>query len=228
MRRTAAVVVAGLCAAAHADTLTFVLDTEYSGAQQPEGYLSLTFADVGTNHVRLTIQGALGNAGKEKVFGVYFNIDPTLTSASGFDMQLAFNAGASSGSFSPASSTISPNSYVAGGDMWHDARVSFSPGGVSSSIFNGNDAAVFDITSAGGNTSFDVSSFDFVSQPGGANGPLRAAAHIGGVYDPNHSSGPGNDEGSGWVTELPVIPLPHSWMMAGGGLLVLSSIRRRR
>jgi hypothetical protein len=229
MKRCFAVLAGSVVAcSAGADTVSFTLDTEFSGAQQPAGHLVLTFSDIAANHVRLTIQGALENAGQEKATGVYINVDPALvgsTKGATFDMNFVLNGAESSGVFTAPGVSKSVNNHKADGDGYFDVLFSFANGG--GGIFNGADKAVFDITS--GSLSFDANSFDFLSHPsGGGHGPFHAAAHIQGVSQNSTNNG-SNTGGSGWIApgENPIIPLPQPVLLAGAGLFALAGMRRR-
>ena len=200
---------------ASADTVTFNLTSEFSGAQQPEGSVSISFTDV-AGGVQLTITAALVTGGAsgsaaEFLADLAFNLDPSLDPTA-----LGFAKTGGSGTIgSDPAITTGVDHYQADGDGKYDVRFAFdtAPPG---DRFDLSDTLVYKITST---ETIDAHSFDFLSAPAGGHGPFPAAAHVLGIGE--------DGAGSGWIT----VPLPQPvWYgLAGLGLAgAVSVIKRRR
>jgi hypothetical protein len=196
---------------ATAATLTFQLDIEFSGADEPAGtspWITATFDDSfgGPNTVRLTMQ-ANNLVDTEFIDDFLFNfdpaLDPTFLSFNAFD-DIASSPGVSTGT----------NAFQADGDGKFDIRFDFPPPpGNFDSKFTTGEQVIFDITF---NAAIDVNSFNFQSVEGGGQGTFNSAAHIQGI-----APGAG---GSGWIGQ---VPEPASGLLLGVGLLALG-VRQRR
>ena len=214
----AAVLVNAMPAAAYAATLTFDLNVEFSGATEPESatlpWLTAVFDDSfgGASTVRLSMTTSnLTDA--EWVDEWLFNFDPALDPN---DLSFAlFNDGGTGVVVGDASTTaILDAAFKADGDGFFDIKFDF-PNAPPPDRFTGDPAktVIFDITHA--SLAIDVSSFDFLSAPGGGQGSFKSAAHI-------QSIGP-SDEDSGWIGPG-TVPEPASlWLL---GLVALAALRR--
>lgn len=198
--------------AANAATLSFSLDTEFSGAQAPAGaapWLITTFADqAAPNTVRLTLNAA-GLTGNENVLSAYFNLDPLLSPTL---LSFSYLAALSTG---PAANgiTTAVDCCKADGDGRYDIRFTFPSG----SGFDAAETVVYDIVYSGA-AALNALSFNFLSAPAGGHGPFFAAAHI------QNTTGIGSG-GSGWISpvaSLSPIPEPGTWMLMLPALAILA------
>ncbi len=205
------------CGAANATSLSFSLNTEFSGGQAPAGaapWLIATFADqAAPNTVRLTLNAA-GLTGNENVLSAYFNLDPLLSPTL---LSFAYLAGASTG---PAANAITTavDCCKADGDGKYDIRFTFPSG----SGFDAAETVVYNIVYSGAAV-LNALSFNFLSAPAGGHGPFFAAAHI------QNTTGAGSG-GSGWispVTAVSPVPEPGTWMLMLPALAMIA-LRRRR
>ncbi|MBN1443933.1 MAG: hypothetical protein JXA90_14580 [Planctomycetes bacterium] len=195
-----------------ADSVSFQLVEEFSGAQQPEGYIIATFDDGGApGSVTLTID-ATNLVGTEFVKEMYFNLDPSLDPSA-----LRFEMVGGSGQYAEPSYPTGSEAFRAGGAGYYDVVLGFREGPPQQRLGAG-DVIQIEIT---GIECLTAGSFNFLSAPGGSLSPFPVAAHVGGV-------GP-DGEGSGWVT---VVPEPGSFLLAvvsmGGAGFFLGWRRRRR
>ena len=196
----------GLAGSARAQ-LVFNLNVEFSGGQAPSGaapWMTATFADNGTNNVRLTIKDNFTGSGN--VLGFYFNITPSVSDPASLGWGLAnFNSSLSSAGVAPLNfqaSTANPSSdttFKADGDGFFNFLISWKSG---QSPMSASTTAVFDFSAPG----LTASSFNQSSAPGGGNGSYHTAAHV------QNTTGAGNG-GSGWIGDTSV-PGP-------GGLSIL-------
>lgn len=205
-----------LTAPAHSALLTYNLDYEFSGGDDPAGpppWVSLTFDDGGTpGSVNLSINtGGLTDA--EILTGLYINFDDAL------DLnQLAFAPADGNDATANAISTGS-NAYKADGDGYFDILFEYPPPpGNTGALFNENETVTYSITSSEAITAL---SFDFFSAPGGGNGTYHAAAKIQRIGE--------DTEGSGWIGDGAPVPEPATMLLFGvGGALVGFSRRRKK
>jgi hypothetical protein len=187
-------------AISQASALTFNLDTEFSGGQAPGGpapWLTATFSDAGLNHVTMTLS-ASGLIGFENVSGWYFNISDV------FAGSLTFSSPTGGGTFDLPTIQQGLNAFQAGSDGRYDMLLSFTPGGVPSSVFGAGETLSYDISAIG----LTAGDFNHLSQPAGGHGPFFTAAHI------QNTTGPGSG-GSGWIAPVPE-PSIMSLLIAGG------------
>jgi hypothetical protein len=176
-------------APATATVITFELDTEFSGAQEPQGtppWVVATFDDGGgTGTVTLTLETS-GLVGNEFLTRFYFNLDPNFAANSlGFANEDTTDTGF-------ISFTRGNDCCKADGDGAFDGLFQFASGD-----FTAAETWSIDLTLAG----ITANSFDFLSaSSGGDSGGLSAAAHVQGINDPVFCAGQEPDCGSGWIT----------------------------
>jgi hypothetical protein len=185
-------------------SITINLDTEFSGAADPQGatpWLTAVFQDQGGGVVRLTMSTA--NLVGTEFVGVWnFNLnpalDPTLLAFS------AVNIAAVSPDFVVATDIdTGVDAFRPDGDGFFDIEFDF-PQSSSANRFTAGESVVVDITYTGvgtfNETSFNVESAD---GPGMSPGPFHSAAHVQSI-----SVAPG----SGWIgNERPPV------VQTGGG-----------
>ncbi len=197
-------------APAYGATLTFGLDTEFSGGTAPGGtapWVVATFDDSfgGANTVRLTMTTPQ-LAGSENVEGWYFNFDPLLDPT-----DLTFTAIDNTASV-PNNILTGVDQFKADGDGLYDILFDFPPPpGSMGARFTAGETVIYDITYT---SAIDVSSFDFFSTPDGGNGVFLSAAHVLQTEDGSES---------GWIG---VVPEPSTGLLVAVGLTALA--RRRR
>jgi hypothetical protein len=212
---------------ARADVVTFDFDFTFSGSDPdgPPPWLTATFlsgADClacDPGEVRLTLD-ASGLTGVEFASNVYFNFDPLIN---------PINVGVQGVDISDVSSvTVSfgTDAFHADGDGFYDLLLSFPPPpGDFASKFTSGESIILDFSCSVCST-FDASSFLFLSLPGPGEspGPFYAAAHVQGI-------GPDGSL-SGWVAGDPPPPTrtpePASGFMLATGLGLIAFRRRSR
>jgi hypothetical protein len=154
------------------------LDDEFSGGTNPAGptpWLTAIFQDFGAGTVRLTMDAA-GLTGTEFVSEWSFNLNPALVPTS-----LVFTPVDISDVGSPTIN-LGVDAFQADGDGNFDIQLDFptSGSGGGAMRFTSGESVVYDITYGGVGT-FNESSFNFVSAPGGGNGSFHTAAHVQGI-----------------------------------------------
>ncbi|MFG0283104.1 MAG: hypothetical protein ACF8R7_01660 [Phycisphaerales bacterium JB039] len=207
MRRLAigAAALVASAASAPADVITFNLTSEFSGAQQPAGWLQAVFADI-SGGVQLTLTSML--VGTEFATEWVFNLNPVLDPT-----KLMFAKTGSTGAFANPGITTGVDKFKPDGDGKYDIQFLFATDGTGR--FGAGEEVIYKITST---QTIDAHSFDFLSTPAGGHGPYPTAAHVQGIG--------GEGGGSGWIT----IPLPQTAWLGLGGLALagaVSAIRRR-
>lgn len=196
---------------ASAATLTYGLDTEFSGARAPGGVVPWVIAEFNdfnvTGSVRLSVS-ASGLAAGENISSLYFNLDPALNLS-----QLTFTYLGSSTAPAAMSIDRSTDTYKADGDGKYDIKMSFTTGGG----FDAGEALYYEIT---GINSLTAASFMFMSAPAGGKGPFYAAAHV------QNTTGAGTGS-SGWIAPTEAlftpVPLPAAVWLLGSSLLMLAA-----
>jgi hypothetical protein len=196
--------------AAHASTVTYNFNTEFSGGQAPGGaapWITATFTDISPGDVRLTISTS-NLVQSENISAIYFNLAPTLDPT-----KLSFASGNGGlGTVSASSISLNTDKFMADGDGKYDILLDYANGGG----FNKNLTSTYDITDAAATIS--ATSFFFLSKPAGGHGPFYSAAHI------QNTTGSGSG-GSGWVAP---VPLPAAIWFFISGLGGLGAIARTR
>lgn len=172
-----------LASQANAGTLEFELDVEFSGGAMPSGTLTAVIDDSfgAANTVRLTMD-ATGLSGTEGVRQWYFNFDPAET-ASSYSLTFHHVSGAQAKKI-----VIRQNNCKADGDGFYDFKFIFNdePNGLGPD--SDDITSVYDITYT---SVITVSSFNFLSVPGGGNGQYLSAAQVIDIG--------GDDINTGWV-----------------------------
>ncbi len=195
-----------------ATTITFTIDTEFSGGTDSSGDPVAIFDDGGgSGSVTLTLDLTNLTTSGEFVDAWYFNFDPSLNLS-----LLSFSYGGSS-SGPAATVSVGTDAFKADGDGYFDILFDFPPP-PGSVHFDAGEVVVYTITSS---QPITAQSFNFTSAPGGGNGTFGSAAHVQGI-------GPDNQD-SGWVggdggTQLPI---PSTGLLLGIGLIGLGWVQRR-
>ena len=182
-------------------TLTFDMGTIFDGPGVPYElgpWVSVSITDTAADTVELTIS-VPELEGNEKVSGVYLNLDPILDATA-----LSISKLGTVGSFDDPQISTGQDDFKADGDGLYDIRFDFNTD--TENAFNGGEAIVYTISLAG----LSEGSFDYLSAPGGGNGPFKAAAHIISL---------GEEADSAWIT----VPEPATMFLLG-----LSSILLRK
>lgn len=203
-------------AAASADTITYELNFEFSGAQSPQGpqpWLTATFDDFdGTGLVQLTMNAA-NLVGTEFVSDWSFNLDPTMSLT---NLNIAYVSGVQ------ATTVVkSEDGLKADGDgyfdisfLWNNGL--FGPGATTTSVYT--------FTLAG----LTVDSFDFPSVNGGGPGNFYSAAHVQSIGTSGAGSGwIGDGDGPDEENQEP-LPEPASMLLFGTGVAAFVARRRQR
>ncbi|MFG0282913.1 MAG: hypothetical protein ACF8R7_00685 [Phycisphaerales bacterium JB039] len=168
MRRILTGIALSVAATATAQPVEFELVSEYTGSQQPAGWLTATFSDT-PDGVELTLSSWLVD--REFVSSWLFNLDPMLDPA-----ELKFTKIGSSGSYDDPAIFTASNNFRAGGDGYFDILFAFAT--MEEGRFGAGDEVVYLITSS---EMISAESFNVFSAPAGGQGPLLSAAHIQGV-----------------------------------------------
>ncbi len=208
------------------NSVVFGFDSEYSGASSPEGgtpWLVATVEDNIPGSVRFTLEAPNaavspfnGLTDTEKVVQVLFNLK------SGFDLAKLSAPGPFTKTGSFADPVVSFGSFNGADYSPFEMLVQFSD--PAAQAFTAGDKVQFLVSYTGGN----LFASDFLATaPGPGNNPdpaaIFAAAHIQSI-----DIKPGDEQGSGWVHPVNVIPEPGSSFAV---ILLLSSglvLRSRR
>lgn len=191
--------------ASYADTLTFNLDTEFSGGTAPASpttpWVTATFSDI-VGGVQLQISN-LNLIGTEFVSGFWFNYSGSTPLAS-----LAF-ANVSGDQYSD----LNGNPMTADGGGLYSVHFAYDT--AASNRFTVGESSTYSILGTGVTTS----NFNFLSTPSGGNGTWYAAAHV---------QNTGIDgTGSGFIGAIPE-PETYAMLLAGLGLMAFVARRRRQ
>ncbi len=178
---------------AQAATVTFDLNVEFSGADEPVGtapWLTATFDDMGTpGTVRLTMDSS-GLTASEFVDEWLFNSDVAIDSFTYVSGQAA-------------DSTYSADAYKADGAGFFDLKFDFPAS--NSDRFGANETSIYDLAGTG----ITADTFNTLSTTS-SKGQFGSAAHIQGIGD--------GANGSGWIGNAPAVPVPNSMLLFGTGL----------
>jgi hypothetical protein len=206
---------------ASADTVSFDLFVEISGAQSPEGpfpWASITFDDDTGDSSTVEVEfNTFGLIEAEKIKTWVFNFDDSLD-----ETKLTF-AKVSADDVNIADTdvgiTVSENGISADGVHGFDIKFEFpagavadqSPPNLADGIFGAMETVVWEITST---QDINAASFDFL-----VAGTYPSAAHVLGIDAPGFEE----DGGSGWIST----PIPGSVLLLAPGLILLGAIRRK-
>lgn len=201
-------------AAAHADSFTVELGTEFSGATEPEGatpWLIMTVDDGNTpGTVDFLIEANLTD--DEFVGAFYFNYDQSAGSL--LFTSITNISGPAFNSLVTCENTLNAT-CKADGDGFHDLVMSFSNG-----VFTDGGEVGFTLNLAG----LTAGMFNLESQPGGGNGTWTAAAHIQAIG--------AEDDDSGWIGgrggDTHEVSEPGTLALFGLGLALMGVATRRR
>ena len=207
-----------------ASTVTFNLDYEFSGAQEPQGASPWAVATIDdsfgdANTVRLTME-ATNLVGAESVTSWFFNFsgDANLLSFNPYDTADA------TVNYIFTDSTDSNTALKADGDGFFDIKFDFAPpSGSFASRFTAGETIIYDLTYTA--APIVASDFNVFSASGGGTGSYLSAAHVQSIADPIYCSGSSDPAcGSGWIGAVPV---PAAVWLFGSGLLGLVGVARR-
>jgi len=195
-----------VAAPASAATLVYDFGTSFGDvpASGPAPWLTATFDDGGSpGSVTLTMS-ALGSLQTSSISEVYFSFDSSI-----IDLAVSVIDDSAVG---PTSIFIGQNSYQADGDGIYDLYFDLPPPpGSMADRFSANETIIYQITGTG----LTAASFNYLSEPGGGNGPFYAAAHV-------QQTGDGSQ--SDWIG---VVPIPAAVWLFGSGLGLLGWMRRK-
>lgn len=208
-----------------ANALSFDLDLEFSGADEPVAtgpWLNATFTDAGGGAVTLTLSDL--NLTDDEYVGIwYFNLDTALLPS---NLTFTYVSGVAASSITTTNDNIVSGpgnnaTYKADGDGFFDIRFDFGKtGGVGD--FGVGATSVYTITSG-----LTDGSFDYMSLPGGGHGTYNTAAHVQSI---DQAIGADDNNGSGWIgnENYIITPEPSTYLLLGSGMLGLAYWRRRR
>jgi hypothetical protein len=217
---------------ASASPISWTMDQRF-GAVGPTGWPTVTFEDVSSDTVRITMDLAALSGG-EKVTGWYFNteyyLDPVdytwsyVASSTGPESLKKVGNSVVSGIAVDPTWNTNDDDWRADGDGYYDVLLDFL---TSQDTFDAGEKVIYDVSGTG----LLASHFDVLGNPGpGADnpGPYRSVVRI-------QSTGP-NNGGSDWIgdgddftpSETPVVPEPGTIVLLGGGLIGLGLLVRRR
>lgn len=208
IRRGAGLSITLLCAAslAHADTVVFGFNTEFSGGQAPAGpapWVTATFTQINSHDVRLTIDTS-GLTGAEDISEIDFNILPSLSSALS-SLTFTYDNGTKAQSTSAAE-----DGFKADGDGLYDFQFKY---GTGNGAFGPGVKSTYDITDPTTGPTLSAASFLTLSTPSGGHGPFYSAAHV------QNTTGAGSG-GSGWIAPVPLPAAAWLLLSALGGLAI--------
>jgi hypothetical protein len=193
---------------ASAATITFELDFEYTGGDDPAGpppWLVADFKDDTQNKVQLTID-TFGLQEEEFVSSWFLNLDPALNAE-------LLNFERIGGSGLPATVSLGNDSQNAAGSLGQGFDIKLSWSTSPGRRFIADKDIIYLITYSDTENLDDkitASSFNFFNQ-----GELFSAAHVQGIF-------PG--DGGGWIA---AVPIPGTVWLFASGMLGLAALRKR-
>ncbi len=205
----------GFVSGASAATISFGLDTEFSGGTAPVSattpwvtiVLDDSFGDANTVRMTVSATNLTGGNGGENINSFLLNFDPLLDAS-----LLSFSVVDNSASV-PNAITGANNAFMADGDGFFDIEFDMPPPpGASSARFTGGETIIYDLIYI---SPISASSFDFFSVMGGGAGVFLSAAHIQRI----------NGNESGWIG---VIPEPSTAVLLALGMMGLGWRRQVR
>lgn len=208
--------VLGSVSSASATIITFPLNIEFSGGDEPASatlpWVTVTIDDSfgGADTVRLTIEATNLTGGKkgENINTILLNFDPV------FDASLLTFTAVDNSDSVPTLISSGNDLYMADGDGFFDIFIEFPPptGPNSNLWFTGGESVIYDLTYI---SAISAASFDQFSVMGGGTGVFQASAQILSI----------NGTGSGWIG---AIPEPGTGILLGLGMLGLGWRRQNR
>lgn len=207
-------------AAAHADSFTIELSTEFSGATEPEGstpWLSFTVDDQGTaGSVNFTIT-AVNLSDNEYIKNFYFNFDPNQDA----NLLTGFITNSAGINYTGPGDATCNDCWSADGAGYFDFLLEFQTSAGAGRFTNG-EVFAFTLNTPATITAAD---FNFMNVGPGGNCCWTAASHIGSI-------GP-NDNDSGWIGGNGGgggngVPEPGTLALFGLGLTAIGFATRRR
>ncbi|MCK5508855.1 MAG: PEP-CTERM sorting domain-containing protein [Desulfobacterales bacterium] len=227
---------------AQATTLTFDLDIEFSGADEPQGeqppsWLTASFDDGNTPGTVTLTMTATNLMNAEHIKEWYFNFESDYINVNLLSIIHDSGIAATTVYQSPDPNATKPE-YKADGDGLFDLYFDFQ------NTFGVDDTAVYIISDNLDNGVITVESFNLASEPENpeTSNPKPgyfSAAHIGGIYDPLFKDEygnevPNNTEGSGWIGDgdggwpHQSIPEPATMLLLGSGLIGIAVSGKKR
>lgn len=194
-------------APAGAATITFELDFEYSGGDEPAGtppWLVANFEDIGPNQVMLTFD-TFGLVANEFVTSLFFNLDPALNAEF---LSFSFYGGTGLA----ATVSLGNDAQNAGGDAGKGFDIQFNWSTAQGNRFIADKYIFYMITyfdPSNPDEAISADSFNFFNQGG-----FLSAAEIQGI---------GPYDGGGWIA---AVPIPASAWLFTSGILGLAAIRK--
>jgi hypothetical protein len=195
---------------AGAATVSFELDFEYTGGDDPAGpppWLVADFVDTGLNEVKMSIN-TFGLVDEEFVSSWFFNLDPELNAEF-----LSFRFVRESSTGLPATVSRGNDSQNAAGDRGQGFDIELTWSTSQGRQFIAGKEVVYMISYSDAENSGDMItafSFNFFNQGG-----LLSAAHVQGIS-------PG--DGGGWIA---AVPIPGTVWLFASGMLGLAVLRKR-
>jgi len=195
-------------AAAHADSFTVEFNTEFSGADEPEGstpWLVMTIDDGGTAGTVLMTLEATNLTDDEFVRIFNFNVTGQIYGSHTANSTVFTNNGCG---------LFSEDGFKADGAGYFDYECTFAA----------NDFGVGDVFEVLWSLPATLTAADFfLFSTTSSKGEFLAAAHVQGIGD--------NDGGSGWITgggDSHEVPEPGTLALFGLGLTMMGVATRRR
>jgi len=208
-----------------ADAATISLDILFSdGSTSPDyqgtkPWLKINTIDTGLNQVTMELQ-VTNLTEPEFVKEWYLNVSDSLNLS-----EISFTTSSVVGQFLQPTISKSTNAYRAGSDGNYDILLSFSTSHTEggNERFTSGDILTYTVTYSGPAGVLNSTSFDFLSDSTGPNGPFTSAAKI-------NATGADN-EGSAWIAAISSGQLPEPtsaiYALLATGLFLGVSRRRK-